>query len=969
MKYLLLVLAFSFSVQFATAQRGKKGNIPAATPAELRLKADAQRTELERKSIVSNVNFRSVGPTIMSGRVTDLAVDPSDPTHFYVAYASGGLWETHNNGMSLEPLFDQECVMTIGDIAVDWKTGAIWIGTGENNSSRSSYAGVGLYKSVDGGKTWEHKGLEESHHIGRILIHPTDPNTLWVASLGHLYSPNKERGLYKTTDGGTTWKQVLYVDDNSGAIDLIFGDDSDNPQVLYASTWHRERRAWNFVEAGAGSAIYKSTDAGSTWTLVSTKESGFPVGEGVGRIGLTADPSGKYVYALLDNQFRREAEEKPAHEGMTKEDFRTMTKDAFLALDTDKLESFLRNQGFPDKYTAESVKRMVKKDEIKPVAVTEYLEDANSLLFDTPVIGAEVYRSEDGGKTWKRTHDEYLEDVCYSYGYYFGLIRVSPINPQHVYIAGVPVLRSEDGGKTFKSINKENVHVDHHALWIDPNKEGHLILGNDGGINISYDNGETWFKGNSPAVGQFYTVNVDNATPYNIYGGLQDNGVWKGSSSYEFSRRWEEEGRYPYERLLGGDGMQVAVDDDRYSSVYTGFQFGNYYRISRGGDATYIQPKHNLGERPLRYNWQTPIHLSVHNDDILYMGSNKLHRSMDKGDKMKTISGDLTKGGKEGDVAYGTLTSIHESPLKFGLIYTGSDDGLIHVTKDGGLTWTKLSGKLPQDLWVTRVQASSHKESRVYASLNGYRWDDFGSYLYVSDDYGSTWKKIGTDLPHEPINVVKEDPVNENLIYVGTDNGMYISLDGGTNFMKMTGGLPAVAVHDLVIHPRDNDLVVGTHGRSIWIANVEELQMLTPELMASELHLFKAPQVIHSKRWGQSWSKWLETSSPTVNIPIYINSSTKEKAVKLEVRSAEGTLLNTVIFNTAAGLNYIPYHIDLDPSKVTDYVAEMNKNREKGSPEVVLEKASNGAHYLLPGTYTIIVSVDGKSSEGTLTVK
>ena len=443
------------------------------------------------------------------------------------------------------------------------------------------------------------------------------------------------------------------------------------------------------------------------------------------------------------------------------------------------------------------------------MAVTEYLEDANSLLFDTPVTGAEVYRSEDGGKTWNRTHDDYLEDVCYSYGYYFGLIRVSPHNPEHVYIAGVPVLRSEDGGKTFKSINKDNVHVDHHALWIDPNNAKHLVLGNDGGVNISYDNGETWFKANSPAVGQFYTVSVDMATPYNVYGGLQDNGVWKGSSSYEYSRRWVQAGKYPYERLLGGDGMQVAVDNDRFSSVYTGFQFGNYYRISRGGEATYIQPKHSLGERPLRYNWQTPIHLSVHNDDILYMGSNKLHRSMDKGDKMQAISDDLTKGGKEGDVAYGTLTSIHESPLKFGLIYTGSDDGLIHITKDGGLTWKLLSGKLPQDLWVSRVQASSHKESRVYASLNGYRWDDFGSYLYVSDDYGSTWKKIGTDLPHEPINVVKEDPVNENLIYVGTDNGMYISLDGGTSFMKMTGGLPAVAVHDLVIQSARSRLGCG----------------------------------------------------------------------------------------------------------------------------------------------------------------
>ena len=642
----------------------------------------------------------------------------------------------------------------------------------------------------------------------------------------------------------------------------------------------------------------------------------------------------------------------------------------FAKLDAEKLEGFLRKNNFPEEYTADVVLKLVADGDIKPVALTEYLEDSNSLLFDTPVVAAEVYRSADGGKTWKRTHDDFLDDVCYSYGYYFGLIRVNPANPEHVYIAGVPILFSEDGGKTFNSINQENVHVDHHALWIDPNDAGHLILGNDGGVNISYDNGETWFKANSPAVGQFYTVNVDMATPYNIYGGLQDNGVWKGSSSYQYSRSWHDEGQYPYERLLGGDGMQVAIDNSRYGAVYTGFQFGNYYRLDQpSGDANYIQPKHKLGDRPLRFNWQTPIHLSIHNTDILYLGSNKLHRSMNKGNKLVAISDDLTQGGKKGDVSYGTLTSVHESDLKFGLIYTGSDDGYIHVTRDAGHSWKRISDKLPQDMWVSRVQASSHKESRVYASLNGYRWDDFAPYLYVSDDYGTTWKAIGTDLPHEPINVVKEDPVNENLLYVGTDNGAYISLDGGTSFMRLTGGLPAVAVHDLVIHPRDNDLILGTHGRSIYLANVQHLQGLTPEIMQESVRCFAMKTKRHSTRWGQSWSKWLESSSPTVDVPFWLSPDVDAPKATITVKSAEGTVLQSFEYETAKGLNYASYDLSIDPDNLSSYLKEQNAQREEGTPPIELEEASNGMLYLLPGSYNVEVDCAGKKSETALTVK
>ncbi|MEL6867524.1 MAG: hypothetical protein AAFP19_24075 [Bacteroidota bacterium] len=590
-KYLLFFfLLFSLSI-FAQQQ-------PPATPAAERLQGFEQRKKLKERSLLSQVPFESIGPSVFGGRVVDLAVNPTDPSIFYVAYASGGLWKTENNGASFDPLFDKEMVMTIGDIAVDWERNIIWIGTGENNSSRSSYAGVGLYKSTDGGQNWQHKGLPESHHIGRIILHPNDPNTVWVGVLGHLYSPNKERGVYKSTDGGDNWRQTLFVDENSGVIDMVI--DPKNADVLYAASWHRERRAWNFVESGKGSGIYRSDNGGEKWQLMTNKASGFPTGEGVGRIGLAISQQDGAVMAVVDNYDRRPKEEEEDKEELTKEDFRNMSKSDFLKLEEKQLKSFLSDGRFPEKYTAQKVMEMVKNDEIKPIALVEYLEDANSLLFDTPVIGAQVYRSTNGGKTWDKTHKDYIDNTFFSYGYYFGQIRIAPDDPQKVYIVGVPVLRSDNGGATFQSINGDNVHVDHHAMWLNADRPGHIILGNDGGVNISYDFGEHWFKCNTPAVGQFYSVNVDMAKPYNVYGGLQDNGVWAGPNNYVASTGWQGQGRYPYQSIMGGDGMQVAIDTRDNNTVFTGYQFGNYFRVNKNTrKRDYITPKHEHWKEPL----------------------------------------------------------------------------------------------------------------------------------------------------------------------------------------------------------------------------------------------------------------------------------------------------------------------------------------------------------------------------------
>ena len=937
-----------------------------ATAAGKRIQSFQQRKALADKSIVNTVEFESIGPTVFSGRVSDIDVSPLDPTHFYVAYASGGLWKTTNNGMSFEPLFDHEMVMTVGDFAVDWKSNTIWLGSGEVNSSRSSYAGTGIFKSADGGKTWQHVGLGESHHIGRIILHPTDPNTIWVAVLGHLYTPNEERGVYKTTDGGKTWQKTLFVDENSGAVDLII--DPDNPQELYAATWHRERRSWNFVESGNGSGIYKSIDGGNTWTLLSTENSGFPTGEGVGRVGLDIfKKDGKTIlYAALDNYFRR-PEEQPKQDVLTKKDLRGMSKEDFLQLERYKIKDFITQNRFPKEYDIDKVLGMIKQEEITPLALVEYVEDANSLLFDTPVIGLEIYRSEDGGNEWTKTNEDYIDAVYNSYGYYFGQVRIAPQDPNKIYCLGVPVIRSDDGGKTFKSINGDNVHSDHHALWINPNRPGHLILGNDGGINISYDDGEHWNKCNTPSVGQFYYIAVDHAKPYNVYGGLQDNGVWMGANTYKVgSTRWHGSGQYPWKSIMGGDGMQVAVDTRNNQTVYTGFQFGNYFRINtKTNQRDYITPKHKLGERPLRWNWQAPIHLSTHNQDILYMGSNKLHRSFNQGSDFEEISEDLTTGGKKGDVAFSTLTTIHESPFKFGLLYVGSDDGLVHISKDAGATWQNITSGLPQNKWVSRIIASQYDEAKVFVVLNGYRDDDFTPYVFVSNDYGQNWQAIAKDLPLESVNVIKEDPKNPSILYFGTDHGLYVSLDEGQSVMLMNNKLPAVPVHDVVIHPDAQDILVGTHGRSIYKASAKELQQLNDTLLKKEIYAFSPRNSRYSSRWGNSRANWMEPNSPSVALPMYSN-----QAGEGNITVKHGDLsLQTFSTELKKGLNYINYDLAINQEALEAYHKALNKKQKKDEKPIKLEEADNGKIYLYKGKYTILIEKNGAMSEAEMVIK
>ncbi|HLP12652.1 MAG TPA: hypothetical protein VK177_12020 [Flavobacteriales bacterium] len=910
---------------------------------------------------LNGIKATSIGPTIMSGRVVDLEVDPADPTHFYTAFATGGLWETKNNGTTFEQIFNAGITFGLGDIAVDWKRNKIYAGTGENNSSRSSYAGKGIFVTDNNGKSWNHLGLEESHHIGRIVLNPANPDEIFVGVIGHLFTYNKERGVYKTSDGGKTWKQVLFVNEKTGVIDLLM--DPQNPKHLLAAAWQRERTGWNFEESGESSGIYESKDGGENWAKITTAQSGFPQGKGVGRIGLAMSyQDSKIMYAFLDNQDHREKTGEEKEEGLTKDKLRKLDKEGFLKLTDEELEKYLRDNEFPEKYKAAGVKEMVKNDKINPLALVEFLEDANALLFDTPVKGAELYRSNDGGLTWKKTHEGYLDNMVYTYGYYFGNVRVHPKNHEKIYLVAFYVATSDDGGKTIRNINGENVHVDHHALWINPDRPGHLVNGNDGGLNITYDDGKSWIKCIDPPVGQFYTVAVDNAENYNVYGGLQDNGVWSGSHSYTNNAGWQMEGKYPYQTILGGDGMQVQVDTRDNNIVYTGYQYGNYFRINKStGENTYISPKHELGERPMRYNWQAPIHLSVHQKDVLYFGSNKLFRSFNKGNDFKPISGDLTKGPKQGDVAYATLTAVHESPIKFGLLYTGSDDGLVHVSKDGGSNWTNISAGLPENFWVRRIIASAHKESRVYVCLSGHTLDDFRPMLFVSEDFGMNWKKISANLPQYPVNVIREDPSHENLLYVGTDDGVYISMNRGETFYPVKNGFPVVPVHDLAIQERESDLVIGTHGRSLYKIDLEGLQTMMKNGTKEAFSLLPVEDMRLSKNWGnkQKWFARREQQDPAVTITYY--SAVFQKATIKILKGNETFVAKEV--SLKAGLQDLPVEIVVSDEMANAFNKKQKKEEEK------LVKGENGKYYFNEGKYAVEFTVASKKYRKEFEIK
>ena len=898
------------------------------TKPEQRLKSYEKHLLMYENSIFKSMKWREVGPYFMGGRITDIEGYNDDSFRFLIATASGGLWLTENNGVSWKSLFNNESCITIGDIAVSQKDkNLIWVGSGEQNSSRSSYAGTGIFKSVDGGKTWKNMGLNDTHHISRIIIDPIDNNIVYVAAIGHLYTDNEERGVFKTIDGGKTWKKILYISPKTGAIDIVMNP--KNNKILYASMWQRDRKAWNFIESGKESGIYKSIDGGETWKKISLSKNGFPEGEFVGRIGLAiSQKNPDVIYALLDNQSLRKTKrvksKKVNKSGLNSTMISKMSNEEFLKLDNKTLNMFLREKNVPKAYNAEKIKSFVKKGMITPAIIAQMIEDANTRLTKSNVIGAEVYRSNDAGKTWFKTHKEYLPTMIFStYGYYFGQIRVSPDDENKIYIMGVFSYKSIDGGKTWKDFTTQGgmygingVHADSHALWIDPKNPKRILLGNDGGLNISYDEGKSWDKINNIPLAQSYTITYDFEKPYNVYTGLQDNGVNYGPSDYSFGERFKI-----WKMILGGDGAFVYPAPKSKCIVFAEFQFGNIFRVNKckKSSAKFIQPKSKDFLHPYRFNWLTPFFVSQHNPYTIVLGANKVLKSVDMGDHWIEISPDLTEQkNTNGDVPYATITALSESPITPEILYAGTDDGNIWITKDFGKNWTKINNGLP-DKWVTRIYASKFKKSRVYVSLTGYREDDFSTYVYVSEDFGKTWKSIKANLPEESVNVIAEDFENQNILYLGTDLTAYISLDRGKSWHSLKGNLPTIAVYDLKVHPRENDLIIATHGRGIYILNLDTIKKLNQNVLNKKLFVFEPEIKTQRSMWG---------SRSTMKITYYLKNKNN---IKFYVTRGKKTIWKHELKNQF-GINTIEWNMrtsDRKPLKKGDYYLKVYSGKNK----------------------------------------
>lgn len=947
-------------------------------PADPRWQAWSQHAALELASPFRGLQWRALGPTVQGGRVLDVESIPGQPYGFYVAYASGGVWKTTNNGVGFEPLSDALPTMITGDLAVDPnRPERLWLGSGEPNSSRSSYGGMGVFRSDDGGKTFAHLGLTDVDRISRIVVHPVDGRRVCVAAIGALYSQLGRRGVFCTGDDGATWSQVLKGAGDVGAIDLVM--DPKQPEVMYAAMWERTRKAWDFVESGPGSGIWKTVDGGATWTRLG---GGLPLGAEVGRIGLAISASQPdTLYASIDHWAELPADRQDLGDRpLSARRLKRMSKDEFLAQDPEEIESFIRDNDLDIELDAKTLVAKIQADEISVADLVNALNDAEAALFNTDIHGLEIWRSDDAGASWRKTHDDVLSEVTYTYGYYFGQIRVSPKDPEQIYVLGVPVIHSRDGGKTFAGMNPPSVHVDHHAWWIDAANPSRMIGGNDGGLDVSYDGGQTWLKLDAQPVGQFYTIGVDMAEPFNIYGGLQDNGTWKGSSD----AKWDDAEAWSF--IGGGDGMHVAIDP-RDATVYSGYQFG-FYRSSAGHE---LRPREKLGAAALRYNWNTPVMLSPHNADVVYFAANRLFRSFDQGRTWSAISPDLTTSTRRGDVPYATITSISESPKQFGLLWAGTDDGHVWVTTGGGNDWREVSARLPEH-WVSRVFASQHVRERAYVSLNTYRDDEAFPHVFVTEDLGRTWRSIRANLPGEAINVIKEDPVNAEVLYVGSDRGVYVSLDRGARWDALDAGLPNVPVHDLVIHPRDRQLVAATHGRSVWIVDALPVQELTPAVRAEPAHLFHVDEVQAGRNWRSRPSRWFDETPylPKATIHYWAKEAGPGR---LRVLDSEKRVLREIAVDAEPGINRIEWDLLVD--RELALAAERAANEAKAEDEEAKDAAKDDRKddardastgrlartpyaesirlghrlYVQPGDITLQLALAGHTSEAPLKVK
>ncbi len=838
-------------------------------------------------NLYEKFSWRCVGPAVMGGRTVDIDVVEKEPWIIYAAIGPSGVWKSVNNGISWNPVFHEENTVSVGDIAVSQShPDIVWVGTGEATCRNSVTIGDGVYKSTDAGKNWTNMGLAETRHIARIVINPGDPNIVYVAAMGHLWGPNEERGIYKTTDGGKTWQKVLYVDENTGFADLAV-DPSDS-LILYAAAYEYRRLPYHYKSGGPGSGLYKTADGGRTWKKL-TKD----LPEGImGRIGIDVSRSNPdVVYALIEH------------------------------------------------------------------------EDAG------------IWRSEDKGESWARTCDDETYQRVNFRPFYYSQIRVDPSDDKVVYVFSGGSFVSHDMGKKFRVISA-GTHPDHHALWIDPNNPLHLIDGNDGGIDITYDGGKTWQAIEHMALAEVYQVGFDMRSPYYVYCGLQDNGVWGGPSATLDTQGIVNADWF----MVGyGDGFYAQVDPDDHNVIYANSQMNGLYRYDmRIEKSRTIRPMASLKSPPYRFNWNSPIHISPHDSKIVYTGGNYLFRTRDGGHSWKIISPDLSTDDPEkqkdsggpitsdntGAEIHCTIITISESPVKAGVIWCGTDDGNVQITQDGGQTWTNVVKNikgLPANTWCSRIEASHFDAGTAYVAFDGHRHDDYGTYLYKTVDQGKTWTSLKGNLPFGWIHVVREDPVNPNLLYVGMEFGIYASLDGGKTWFSLQNNLPTVAVRDIAVHPRDNDLIIGTHGRGIWIMdNVEPLQDMTPEIFQSDVHVFRIPpttayQVSSS---GEPSSRPVysgENPDYGMIFTAYLKDKPKEKP-EIAIKSTEGEVVHEFSLPTREGIHRYVWNLQVVP-----------KTRE-GKVVKPTGMGLTALPVVFPDRYALEMTVDGKTLARELTI-
>ncbi|MBP1766248.1 MAG: hypothetical protein H6P98_363 [Candidatus Aminicenantes bacterium] len=829
--------------------------------------------------LFEKMSWRGIGPAVMGGRTVDIEAAEKKPWTIYAAVGPSGVWKSDNAGVTWSPVFFKEATVSVGDVTIaPSHPDTVWAGTGEATCRNSVTIGDGVYKSTDGGKTWKNMGLKETRHVSRIVVNPGDPNIVFVAAMGHLWGPNTDRGVFKTTDGGRTWKKVLYVDENTGCADLAM--DPADSLTLYAAAYEHRRAPHYFSSGGPGSGLYKTADGGETWTRLAK---GLPEGI-LGRIGVAVAPSAPgVVYALIEHK-----------EGG-------------------------------------------------------------------------IWRSEDRGESWSRTADIDTARRVATRPFYYSHIRVDPTNDKVVYVQSTGFFVSMDGGRKFRAIGA-GIHSDHHALWIDPSNPLHLIAGNDGGIDISYDGGKTWLPVQSMDLAEVYQVGTDMRRPYYVYCGLQDNGSWGGpSATFDAAGIANDD----WVAIGGGDGFFTQPDPADPNTVYGNSQMNGLSRYDwRIFKNKAIRPMAGFTDPPFRFNWNSPIHISPHDSHTVYTGGHVLIKSTDRGISWEIISPDLTTNDPEkqkdsggpitpdnsGAESHCTITTIAESPLERGLIWCGTDDGNLQLTRDGGKTWTNVGGNfkgLPRHTWCSRVEASHFDSGTAYAAFDGHRTDDYATYLYQTADFGKTWTSIKGNLPFGWVHVVREDPKNRNLLYVGTDFAIFASLDSGLSWFSLKNNLPTVAVHDITVHPRENDLIIGTHGRGVFILdNISYLQEMTPEVLGSPVHLFTArpATAFYQSARRESFTKPpFAARNPMYGLAItaYFQAKPKEKP-RVSILNGRGEPVFEFDFSAKEGLQ-------------RDYWSLQTVPRTKEGRRIVPSAVAAATLPLVaPGEFTIELAVDGQ---------